>query len=203
MLKLSGSYLLLRNHTFEDVGESKMSRFSADMLSLLDRPEGADVTFSVESGGHVEQIKAHKTILVVRSAYFRALFDSRLKESLAGEIRIKEAPALFREALKFIYSGLPPKNIDEIALSLLPLADKYGLDELRKSCVKAIRQSVSEENVIDVILLAENLRLPALLRYCVPVFRAHAETLEKGSHWGKLKRNPDLLAKLLVFCCKC
>ena len=37
-----------------DVGELQMSRFSADMLSLLDRPEGADVTFSVESGGHVE-----------------------------------------------------------------------------------------------------------------------------------------------------
>ena len=101
---------------------------SQNMLTLLNDETEADVTLLV--GG--EKIKAHKNILIARSTYFGSLFTSGMTESLSSEIELDENPVIFKEALKFLYSSLTPENLDEIAIDLLPIADKYLLDELKQ-----------------------------------------------------------------------
>jgi len=184
----------------ESENQAGLSGFSANMLSLLDNPEDSDFKFIVENGGRVEEIPAHKLLLVARSDYFRALFKSGMKESLAKEIKIEEDPALVKDLLKYIYTGLPPKNLDEIAIGLLPLADKYQVNDLRESCISELYRIVNKKNVIDILLLAENLNLPGLLRYCVPIFQVWAELLKSTAHWSKLRVYPELLLKLLQLC---
>merc|ERR1719209_1095116 len=92
-----------------------------NMLTLLDDATGSDVTLVV--GG--KKFKAHKSHLTARSTYFQSLFNSGMSESLVNEVELDEDPLIFKEALKFIYSGLTPENLDDIAIKLLPLADKY------------------------------------------------------------------------------
>lgn len=182
--------------------ERTENKLSTDMHSLLKDQTDADVKFCVENEGHVTEIKAHKPILIARSAYFQNLFKSGMKESVSKEIKIEESPVLFNELLRFVYSGQPPENLRKIAIELLPLADRYGLDELKELCASALQQEVTEDNVIDILLLAETLHLPELVRYCAPLFQSYAKTLESGSHWSKLDNHPHLLKKLLVYCCE-
>ena len=195
--------------------EKGMSKFSRDMLSLLEDPKDADVKFLFEDEGRVEEIKAHKHLLVARSTYFRSLFDSGMRECVDKEIRIEESPALFKEVLKFIYTGQPPERLGEIpscsscqldyrdhstlSMELLPLADKYGLDELKALCVLALQRHVCADNVIEILLLAETLHLPALLRYCIPCFQEYVDQLKSDPDWTKLRQNPDLLMKIIEY----
>ena len=111
------------------------------MLKLLEDPEGADVEFIVGN----ETFKAHKVVLVARSAYFRKMFQW-MRENVpialrsgSKEIYVDDTdPGLFKEVLTFIYSGWAPKKISSIAMQLLPLADRYDLDELKFMCESVI-----------------------------------------------------------------
>ena len=187
---------------YEVTAETEVDQLTKDMLSLLENQTDADVKFFVESDGRTEEMKAHKSILVARSAYFQKLFESGMKEAVSKEIEIKESPALFAEVLKFVYTGQPPKDLRKIAMELLPVADRFGLDKLKEICASALQQEISIESVIDIMLLADTLHLPALLRYCIPFFQAHVKNLQSGSHWSKLDDRPHLLKKLLVYCCE-
>ena len=182
--------------------ETEVEKLSMDMHSLLENKTHADVKFFVERDGIVVEMKAHKLILVTRSAYFQKLFHSGMKESVSKVIKIEESPALFSKVLKFIYTGQPPKGLRNFAMELLPVADRFGLDKLKEMCASALKQEISKDSVIDILLLADTLHLPALLRYCIPFFQAHVKNLESGIHWIKLDDHPHLLKKLLVYCCE-
>merc|ERR1739838_1017206 len=111
----------------------------------------------------------------------------------------EEDPVMLREALRFLYSGLPPENLGDIASGLLPIADKFCLDELKRRCDVAIRRSISKANIVDVLQLAENYHCPDLFEYCVPFFKANVKTL-KGPCGTKLQSDPKLLFKLFQAC---
>jgi hypothetical protein len=158
-------------------------------LDRLNSGKDADVTFRVRG----EEIKAHKNILTHRSAYFRLMFESGMKESLFNEVPLDENPAIFKKLLRFIYSGSVPVNIDENAMELLPLADKYGLDDLKPYCEAAICRNVSAENVIEVLRLADMHNCTDLFEYASPIFKENLK--------GRLeKESKEFLAKLLQIC---
>ena len=116
------------------------TKMTENMIGLLDSAKHADVTFLVGK----EKIKAHKAILAAQSNYFDKMFDSGMRECAKNEVEIHDAePSEFKELLRFLYSGLTPENLPEIALSLLPLANRYEAMELKDMCVEAIRCSLS------------------------------------------------------------
>jgi len=165
---------------------------SKNMLTLLDDATSSDVTLLV--GG--EKLKAHKGHLIARSMYFRSLFHSGMIESLSDEVELNEDPLIFKEALKFMYSGLTPENLDDIAIQLLPLADKYLLSELKQLCDTAIRRILSVENIAEVLRIANDHNCPDLFKYCVPFFKANVKVVLKPSSLSQ-----SLLEKLLEACC--
>ena len=116
-------------------------------------------------------------------------------------MKLDENPLIFKELLKFMYSGLTPENLDDIAIKLLPLADKYLLSELKQLCVTAIRRVLSVENITEVLQIADDHDCPDLFKYCVPFFKANIEGLEPAS-WDKLFGNlsQSLFKKLLKAC---
>ena len=166
------------------------------MLKLLEDPEGADVKFIVWN----ETIKAHKIVLVARSAYFRRMFQC-LPESGSKQIYVDGIdPSLFKEVLKFVYSGSAPKEISSIAMELLPLADRYELEELKLMCESVIDSHLTVDNVIQVLLLADRHNCPKLTKLCIPLFKANISYLKGKESWGKLKENFDLIVSLLENC---
>ena len=185
-------------------GQNHLQTMSKNMLDLFSDPRNPDITLVVgecRKGKKKEKIAAHKDILSARSSYFRSLFDpsSDWKESSADEIKLDVTPAVFKELLRFLYSGLPPENLNEIAMELLPVADKYAVDELKALCDSAIRQTLTADNVVQVLHLAENHYCPDLFEFCVPLFKANINTLDKPQ-LGSLTADPKLLLKLLKVC---
>jgi len=168
-----------------------------NLLDLLNDPKDADVTLLVGN----DQIKAHKAILSARSTHFRGLFESGMQESVTGKIELDDDPEIIKEVLKFLYSGILPENIDTIAMELLPVADKYALNELKQSCINVIRRQPTAENIVTIMLLADQHHCPDLIRFCAPFFQANVNKL-KESDWAVLKKEPELLAKLLKLCSK-
>ena len=166
---------------------------SQDLLKLMTETAEADVTLLVGN----EKIKAHKGHFIARSTYFRSWFGSGWTESLTNEVQLDEDPLIFKEALKFMYSGLAPENLDDVAIELLPLADVHGLDELKQLCDSAIRRILSVENIAQVLRIADDHDCDDLFKYCVPFFKANAQDL----NWSGYKVfSKALLVKLLRAC---
>ena len=122
-----------------------------------------------------------------------------MEESQTNRVEIKEAePEMVKEVIKFLYSGMLPDNIDAIAMDLLPLADRFGVDGLKEMRVAAIIWTLSVENVIDALMLAEYHSCDDLMEACIPLFKENLKDLRAGEEWKEMQRNPALLSKLLA-----
>ena len=79
-------------------------------------------------------------------------------------------PQVFKELLKYLYSGRRPRCLVEDLLGLFAAADKYGVDELKKVCESALSSRLSSENVIDVLVLADRHNCPEMMEHATLVF---------------------------------
>ena len=150
---------------------------SQSLTTLLERPNDADFTVYVQD----ESFECHKALLVARSAYFRGLFQSGMIESRSNQITMEDiSPDCFRHVIKFLYSGILPENMKELAFELLPFADKYALEELKSACVNALISTVTMDNVLKTIILAETHSCPKLFRHCRPLFFSYVLEKEKA-----------------------
>ena len=171
-------------------------RLQKDLRHLLESGEQSDVTFDVQG----EKICAHKIILTTRCEYFKSMFDSSMVESASKEVVVPDVkPKSFRGLLSFIYTDVAPKYEGESTMELLSAADKYGVDDLKKTCETAICSHLNAENVVDALLLADRHHCPSLMVSAKAVFGSHASALK--DEWNKLKESPTLLLDLLKHFC--
>jgi len=173
---------------------------SDDFLKLLETATDSDVTFSVRG----EQIKAHRAVLLARSTYFANMFTSRMKESASGKIEVTDAdPVAFWGMLEFLYGGVSPKNLDDIAMDLFAIADKYGMEKLRGICETNIIANLNADTVVDALLLAERHNRKELSSHAKAVFRANFAAIEHSQENRlKLEQHPSFLFKLLAYVAK-
>jgi len=115
--------------------------------------------FKGESGSVKEvQVKAHKLILGAASDVFeRELFGPLKKDE---DIDIKDvSEEVFRGMIDYIYNKkieLTDYDLDFLS-SLYYIADLYNIEELRLDIIASIPEhAVSDQNVLDVAILAEN-----------------------------------------------
>lgn len=138
--------------TFDCSGLATTESIAKNRLEMLESGIHSDVTFEV--GG--QMIKAHKCILVSQSEYFRAMFDSGMMESRTNVVTIKDfVPEVFKEALRFIYTGQLKENFN--AIRLLPLAEMYQLPDLKQVCLDPMMKNLRIENAPEVLALAVQL----------------------------------------------
>ena len=121
-----------------------------------------------------------------------------MRESRTNRIVIDDIDApTFKKILKFIYCGDFPKDIDSSAEVYLPIADKYGIQELKDKCARALGQGLTTENVIERVILAHLLHCSSLKEKCFRFLKAQpaldAQALQP------LKAHPDLLIDFMCF----
>ena len=98
-----------------------------DLNKLLRNDEYTDVEIKCEDA----ILKCHKAILVARAPYFRAMFNSPLKESQTGKVQIDGMePDVLKDMILFIYSG-KVKTMRKNAVELFKAADMYMIDSLK------------------------------------------------------------------------
>merc|ERR1712142_959280 len=153
----------------------------------------ADVLLELENG---ESVPVHRSLVIARSSYFRSL----LAETGIVSKKIPGTPALVKEVIRFFYCGLPPENLESLAMDLLPVARQFYAYELRNMCDYALRRTLTVENLVDILVLSEENCCPRLFAFCLPLYRASASRL-KAECQEKLKANPRLLLKLALKGC--
>ena len=146
---------------FPNQNRKPRNQLQRDYLRLLETSKDSDLTFLIAD----EKIEAHKNILSVRSTYFANMLESGMEENLSDQVRVTDAePRVFRAMLEFLYAGIWPPS--EMALDALVLADKYGVDDLRRCCLTIlyvnlvngkIFRSKGVDGVVEVLHLAERL----------------------------------------------
>ena len=92
------------------------------------------------------------------------MFDSDMKENLSNEVKVPDAdPKVFRGLLHFLYGGVPPENLADVATGLYVIADKHDQKELKKISKASIIPNLNVGNVVDALLLAERYDLKDIM----------------------------------------
>merc|ERR1711962_922848 len=108
--------------------------------------------------------------------------SSGLSEAKTGEIRIDDTDAdSFKHFLRFIYCGKLPVELKEIADSLMPIADKYGLQELKDACEEALKNRLNNSNVIRTLIMAHLYCCSDLKKECCKVLSYRNISLQHES----------------------
>ena len=106
---------------------------------------------------------------------------------------------VIEEFLRFLYTDAVPPNIEDLAPSLLPLADQYMVESLRQICARALEKKISEATIVDSLITADLHRCPDLKKKCFVWAKENFSQLAKTDRWSRLKHYPDLLLEIMVF----
>ncbi|XP_043479764.1 speckle-type POZ protein B-like [Leptopilina heterotoma] len=149
-----------------------------NMTSLLSDENFKDVRFKVGD----KEFTAHKAILTIQSPVFAAMFNSKMSEELTSIVEIKDVkPEIFQQMLNFIYN-VEVKDLDEVALELFCVAEKYQLEELKTNCINSLHKCLSAKTVFDTLEMADLYSLLELKSECLKLLIAEwiiiSETME-------------------------
>ena len=152
-----------------------------DFVKLFENMELCDVTFNVRR----QEFRAHKTILAARSPVFSAMFQHPSKEKMTGVVDVPDIePDVFKELLRYIYTGEVPLNrMDEVAVGLLAAADKYLLEKLKKACGDHLVNKMSPKNCVQLLSLDENNLAFYLMEKAVDYVRKFPDAVMATNEW--------------------
>ncbi|CAL1279990.1 unnamed protein product [Larinioides sclopetarius] len=177
-----------------------LAELSNDMRRLLE-PENCCLADVYLKCGEAS-IPAHKIILSARSPVFAAMFKNPMKENHENEVVIDdmEVPVL-QLMLTYVYTG----NLSDLTVSsasdLLYAADKYQLGDLKKVCCEFLKNRISLQNVLRILLLGElhynELKSRAIDYICLVC--KEISVFENTEEWKTLrKERPDLTVDILT-----
>ncbi|GBM95831.1 Speckle-type POZ protein-like B [Araneus ventricosus] len=153
----------------------------------------ADVTFKCGNAS----IPAHKSLLSIRSPVFAAMFKNPMKENRENKVDISDMDvSVLRIMLTYIYTGKTPDFTVSSASELLFAADKYQLQDLKRVCCDFLKQNISLENVLRILVLgdmhAEHLKSFAVDYICNKCTKF--SILESTEEWKILRKERSDLA---------
>ena len=146
------------------------NEFSEHLAPLLESGDYSDVVLTVRG----QQFPVHKAILAARSSVFSALFVNEVKDPVVQTIDVD--PDVMKEALRYIYTGRV-RNLESISKELLRVASAYKIDGLQALCEESVCKSLSVDNAVDVLSLAERCKADKLKSKAVGFIAAHAVEL--------------------------
>jgi len=180
--------------------------FSLSLSNILDRlceqwcitlwPEAkefADVTISC----HDKVFDCHKIILASRSAVFRSMFSSNMKEEIAGNVKIENmAPEVLENMLLYIYTGTAP-CIDRLAKELLAASEQYQIEKLKALCEIKLCSEIEIGNCIDLLILGDFYQAPTLKTEALRFLSQNVQKIDISEYKKALIANPDLLYEVM------
>ena len=128
---------------------------------MFSSTECSDVVFKVEN----TEIPAHKLILSTRYEYFKVMFSAPMRESTTNEVKIEGVGAdTFKNVLKFVYSGDLPEDFEDYATTYLPVAEQYGMMDLKYASSSALKRRLNVSNLLEYLDVGVRYRCPDLVK---------------------------------------
>jgi hypothetical protein len=146
-------------------------------------------------------LNGHKLVLAAASPVFEAMFYGNFSHDMTNSVLIPDVSYdTFELFLEFIYTGeLKLKEGDEIEclVEISYCAQKYLVDELRKTCVEKLTEMSNRESVFKFLQSAFDRHLEDFLMSCLYFF---VDNLETGTSFCNVILNNSESAHLSPQC---
>lgn len=156
------------------------SSLSEWFLPFVNNADLSDVTLLL--GDEQVPFHAHKTILAMRSEYFKKMFTSSLKESSPNCTITKPniSPAIFSKVLVYLYGGKVRILNEKEALKLMIAGQELQLQGIVDAAVHYLQQHITMHNVCPLLELAKQHYVTALENICTAYIATHARRIFCG-----------------------
>jgi speckle-type POZ protein len=162
------------------------------LSKLLDTPSLSDVTFVVKN----EKISAHSAIVVSGSPVICAMLEKcNFKEGQTKTVKIDDFdPPVFKEMLRYLYTGKAPKlSEDDMTEPLFLAANKYQIEELKDLCEQSLIAKLNVQTVVHYLVVAHLYTAPQLLEASLKFLMSYKSEVWPRPEWKELmKTYPDL-----------
>ena len=175
-----------------DVNENKIVNGLAEMFHSQTL---CDVHFHFKNG---QSIGAHVIVLATGSLVFAVMFQSSFIESKTRIVKIEDIePEVFRQLLICLYTGNAPKMKDKgIACQLYEDADRYGIENLKKECIKELLNLLTVGNAIELLIWSDFHSASILFKSILKFIAKNFSTIVSKPEWMDMMKNrPDLCLK--------
>ena len=127
---------------------------------------------------------------VAQSNFFKTRFSSRWQDQRSsGRVELTDVPGTVMEVmLSYMYTG-EVAAIEEVATSVLPLAEEYGLEGLKKMCEQSLAKSLTSDNAVDLLITANAHNALDLKKVCMDYISSNVVSVRKSEGWRKLKED--------------
>ena len=171
------------------------AQHSIDMAKILLDPKTSDFTLKCGS----RTFKVHKAILGARSAVFRAMFQSGMKEVVDGEAIIEDIDEKTLERiLLYLYSGIT-SLVDCDILALCKAADMYQLHPLMDLITELLPGvKLKPGDIADIFIAAEMINKKKMYEFAIDQLKKNKGILKDKQFEEKLKQFPEVLYKITV-----
>ncbi|CAO1373685.1 unnamed protein product [Diamesa hyperborea] len=145
-----------------------------------------------------QEIKAHKAVIASRCPSFAVVFESNMENDFTSLIKMLEfdRTTIF-EFLRYVYCG-KIENITKVAGCLVQIANKYNLTKLKEKCSDSLIQSLSTENVIEHLLIADSNNCNLLKAHCMDFIKKNYKAIkEDNGCWKHLDNHSNLMLEIV------
>ncbi|GFT86879.1 TD and POZ domain-containing protein 1 [Trichonephila clavipes] len=141
---------------------------------------------------------AHKFILSARSLVFRNMFSLDMKEKSTGCVDIDDLDDdTVQRMLLYIYTATMPDLQWNSACNLYAAADKYEILSLKSECSSFLKDNLSPDNALDLLILSD-MHQDEHLKSSTEKFILNHRGIFKTNEWKLiLKTNLQLAADLM------
>ncbi|CAL1285562.1 unnamed protein product [Larinioides sclopetarius] len=168
------------------------------MKQLLDYGIFSDLTLVVDS----HEFHVHKAILSARSDVFSNMLAPRLGENSPDRIEIEDiSKEGVQEMLSFIYTGrLADEMKEDILCELFYAAEKYKLWLLKKMCSIIAANNLNNDNVLQILLLADKHHSLKLKDMCVRYISGNVLEIQRQRGWYDLMmHHPEMVNAIVEY----
>ena len=126
------------------------------------------------------------------------MLTSDMKEGTENQVTIDDiAPETVGDMLSFMYTN-SVENISQKAASLVPVAEKYELPDLKEACSKVLMSSISLDTATELALLADMYMMEHLRAASLRFIATNRSQLQKDPDWLEpFKKSPALLMEII------
>ena len=143
----------------------------------LDNP--CDITLVVDGG---KKFRAHRRVLSKASPFFEKLFNSDMRESQEGVVRLEMLTERgLSDILEFIYTGSVQISTEENAQYLIVMADYLLLPQLKTIAEKNSIEKLKFRNLFSISFLGHQKSHPSEFHQLNEMGTGFYESVEQGS----------------------
>jgi len=188
LCQLSINYKLPRLQAIceEKIASIPPSTMSENFRNAVGNKSYSDIILVAGEGGG--KVFAHRAILQSRCSFFKALFDSGMRDANEKELVLQGVPSdtCLRLCLEFLYIDQVFNLEPDQAIELLSVASLLNLPRLTALCESVIMKGVDSETVAYVYKTARIFQATKLIAFCVEVIRLEFEQVKKSESFQLL-----------------